>query len=295
MTQAVAIDYWDLVTRSIKFAWKYKFLWFFGFFASASGGNIGQWTEEGGEWIRDFFMQHLGLLLIIIIAAVVLWLVFLVMNIISTGGLIRSASDANHGRPISFVSTWRAGLDVFWRLLGLTLLAILTFLVVTAVCVVPIVLSIIGGAAGAAIAVVIGAVLFFPYIAFAFLLAFTVTYAEREIAIHGADVFTAIRDGWELTKRFFWQSMLAWLVMLLAGLVYGLGFVIALAVIAIPFVLIGIANLVAGLALGIPIGLAFMAVATGAFSTFGYSFWTTVYEKLKSAVGEPTAATVAAP
>ena len=60
MTDTVCIDYWDLVSRSVKLAWKHKFLWFFGFFASASGGNLGQWTEEGGEWIRDFILQHIS-------------------------------------------------------------------------------------------------------------------------------------------------------------------------------------------------------------------------------------------
>ena len=281
MTDAVGLDYWDLVSNSIRLAWKHKFLWFFGFFASSSGGNVGQWTEEGSGWVRDFYLQHLGILVLIVVGVVILWFAFLVMNIISTGGLIRGISDAARDRPVSFGETWRAGLNTFWRLLGLTVLAILTFLVVTAVCLFPIIMSLLGGAPGIAIAVLIGAVLFFPYVAFLFLVAFTVTYAEREIVLFGADVFDALREGWELTKRFIWKSMAVWLVMLLSGLVYGLGLVIALAFIAIPFVLIGIGNLVAGLALGIPIALAFMAVATGAYTTFSYSVWTMAYEKFR--------------
>ncbi len=281
MTDAVELDYWDLVSHSVKLAWKHKFLWFFGFFASASGGNVGQWTEEGSGWVRDFFLQHLGILVLIVVGVVILWFAFLVMNIISTGGLIRGISDAARDRPVSFGETWRAGLNTFWRLLGLTVLAILTFLVVTAVCLFPIIMSLLGGAPGMAIAVLIGAVLFVPYVAFLFVLAFTVTYAEREIVLFGADVFDALREGWELTKRFIWKSMAVWLVMLLSGLVYGLGLVIALAFLAIPFVLIGIGNVVAGLALGIPVVLAFVAVATGAYATFSYSVWTMAYEKLR--------------
>jgi membrane-anchored glycerophosphoryl diester phosphodiesterase (GDPDase) len=284
MMDTVRIDYWDLVSRSVKLAWKHKFLWFFGFFASAGGGNVGQWTEEGGEWVRDFFYQHLELLVLIAVGVVILWLVFLVMNIISTGGLIRSISDAGKDRPISFGATWRAGLGTFWRLLGLSVLAVLTFLVVSAVCLFPIIMSVLGGAPGVAIAVLIGAVLFVPYIAFLFLLAFTVTYAEREIVLFGADVFDALREGWGLTKRFLWKSMGVWLVMLLSGLVYGLGLVIALAFVAIPFVLIGMGNLVAGLVLGIPVALALVVVATGAYTTFAYSVWTKAYETLKGAI-----------
>lgn len=281
MTDALRIDYWDIVSRSVRTAWRYKFLWFFGFFASSGGGNFGNWGDEGGEWVRDFFLRNPMLLVLIVMGAVLLGLILFIMNIICTGGLIRSTSAADRGHLISFSQTWKAGLSTFWRILGVTILAILTMLVITALCGVPIVLSLLGGAPGIVIAVLIGAILFLPYIAFLFLLAFTVIYAEREIVLQDVGVFDALKAGWELTKQHFWKSMMVWLVMLLSGLIFVLGLIIALLVLAIPFVVIGIANLFAGLVLGIPVGIAFIIVASGAVTTYSYSVWTLAYETLK--------------
>lgn len=280
-TDVLHIDYWDLVSRSVRTAWKYKFLWFFGFFASSGGGNIGRWSEGGGDRLRDFFLSNPMLLVLIVMGLVIVGLAFFVMNIICTGGLIRSTSRADRGIPVSFSQTWKAGLNAFWRLLGTTLLAILTFLVVTAVCMIPIVLSVLGGAPGIVVAVLIGAILFLPYIAFLFLLAFTVIYAEREIVLENAAVFDALRSGLELAKAHLGKSLMVWLVMLLSGLVFGLGMLFVLLILAIPFVLIGIGNLFLALVLGIPVGVAFVVVASGAYNTYAYSLWTLAYETLK--------------
>ncbi len=284
MTDPFHVDYWDLVSRSAKTAWKYKFLWFFGFFAASGGGNVGRWSEDGASWFRDVLLNNPILLVLIVMGVVILALVFMVMNVICTGGLIRSTSMADRGQPISFSQTWKAGLGTFWRLLGTTLLAILTFLVVTAICMLPILLSVLGGAAGIAIAVLIGAVLFLPYVAFLFLLAFTVIYAEREVVLQGASVLDALRLGWDITRAHLGKSLMVWLVMLLSGLVYGLGMILVLLIMAIPFVLIGIGNLFLGLLLGIPVGIAFLAVASGAYNTYAYSVWTLAYERLKARV-----------
>jgi len=283
MTNALKMDYWDLVTRSLRLAWKYKFLWFFGFFVSSGGGNVGQWQEDAAPWLREFFVMHPYAFVSLIIGVVILGLAMIVLNVISTGGLIRSTSLAHGGRPISFAQTWRAGLSTFWRLLGLSVLAILTVFAVTAGCAVPIVISALGGAPGIAIAFVIGAVLFLPYLAFLFLLTFTVTYAEREVVLQDADIFSAIREGWNLTKAWIWKSLAVWLVMLLSGLVFATALIMGILIVAIPFVLIGIGNLVAALVLGIPIGLAILVLASGWYGTYSYSVWTLTYEQLKAA------------
>jgi hypothetical protein len=284
MTNALNIDYWDLVTRSLRIAWKYKFLWFFGFFAaSGGGGNSTGWREESAPWLRDFFTTHPYAFVMLIMAIVILALVFIVMSVICTGGLIRSSSMANRGEPISFSQTWRAGLSTFWRLLGLSVLAVVALFAVSIACAVPIVLSVMGGAPGIAIALVIGAILFLPYVAFLFILTFTVTYAEREIVLGGADIFSAIRAGWELARAWIGKSLMVWLVMLLSGLAYTMGLVLVLLVIAIPFVLIGIGNLFLALVLGIPIGIVIIVVASGWYGTYSYSVWTLAYEQLKGA------------
>jgi hypothetical protein len=63
---------------------------------------------------------------------------------------------------------------------------------------------------------------------------------------------------------------------------------VALLAIAMPFILIGIVSPIAGLMLGIPIGLVVLVLALSAYSTYDHSLWTLMYRDL-------TRATAAAP
>ncbi len=289
MTSVVRLDCWDIVQRSLRTVWKYKFLWIFGFFVSIGGGGASNIAEEAGPAVRDFFMEHVEILVLVIVGLVILWLVLFVVNLISKAALIGATADADRGRDITLRGAWNEGLRAFWRMLGLLVIGVIAFLFVSVVCAIPIVLPLAAGAPGITIAVLIGAILLLPYLAFLFLLAFTITYAEREVVIERAGLGDALRTGWELTKQFFWMSLMVWLVMLLSGIIFAVGLVLVLLVLAVPFVLIGLVNLVAGLALGIPVGIVVVAVATGARGTYGYSVWTLAYMELKK--GLPPAPT----
>ncbi len=283
MTAARNIDYWGIVTRSARIAWDHKFLWFFGFFAGSGGGgggNYGNVGEHGVDGIKDFFMSHAGMMVAIIMGLVILWLILVVMSLISKGALLSCINRADAGERIRFEEGWRAGLRSFWGLLGIALVALLAFLVVTTVCTLAVVLPLIGGAPGIAIAVLIGAILFIPYLAFLFLLTFTVIYAERRYVIVGGGVGDALLAGWELTRSYFWQSLLMWLVSFASGMAFVMALVVALLAMAIPFILIGIANPVVGLALGIPIGLVALVLSASAFSTYDHALWTLMYGEL---------------
>jgi hypothetical protein len=283
MTAARNIDYWRIVTRSTRMVWDHKFLWFFGFFAGSGGGgggNYGNIGEHGVDEIKSFFLSHAGVMVAIIMGLVLLWLVLLVMSLISKGALLSCISRADAGETIRFEDGWRAGLKAFWGMLGIAFIALLAFLVVTTVCVLAVVLPLIGGAAGIAIAVLIGAILFIPYLVFLFLLAFTIIYAERAYVIGGRGVADALFAGWALTRSYFWQSLLMWLVSFASAVAFFLGLIIALLAMAIPFVLIGVASPVVGLAMGIPVGIVALILAASAFSTYDHSLWTLMYGEL---------------
>jgi hypothetical protein len=291
MTTARSIDYWGIVTRSAGIAWNHKFLWLFGFFAASGGGGGGNsmnWKDYGVDEIRDFFMSHIGMMVAIIMGLVLLWLVLFVLNLISKGALLSCISRADDGERIRFEEGWYAGIRAFWGMLGIAVTALVVFLVVTAVCVLAVVLPLIGGAAGVAIAILIGAVLFIPYVVFLFLLTFTVIYAEREYVIAGGGVADALSTGWNLTKTYFWQSLLMWLVSFVSSMAFVVSLLVVLLAIAIPFILIGIASPVVGLMLGIPVGLVVLVLVISAYSTYEHSLWTLMYRDL-------TGATAAAP
>ena len=286
MTMARSIDYWGIVTRSAGIAWNHRFLWFFGFFAALGGGGSGNsmnWRERGLDEVRDFLMSHIGMMVAIIMGLVVLWLVLFVLNLISKGALLSCISRADDGERILFEEGWQAGIRAFWGMLGIAVAALAVFLVVTAVCVLAVAVPVIGGAAGIAIAVFIGAVLFIPYAVFLFLLTFTVIYTEREYVIAGGGVTDALSIGWNLTKTYFWQSLLMWLVSLASSMAFVIGILIVLLAIAMPFILIGVASPIAGLMLGIPVGLVVLVLVISAYSTYEYCLWTLMYKELTGA------------
>ncbi len=290
MTDLIRLDYWDIVQRSIAIMWRHKFLWFFGFFVSAGGSGGSNWVEERWDVVGDYFSTRVEFLALVIVLAVVVWLILFVMSIISRGALIDGVSAAERGERPTFQSVWNGGLRSFLRLLGLVLISVVAFLLVTFVCVIAVVLPLAAGTPGIVIAIVIGAILFVPYLAFLFLLAFTITYAERAVVLDRADILSALQIGWGMTRAHFWKSMVIWLISLVSALGYGLSLVIVLLIVAVPFVLIGMANLTTGLLLGIPIGLAIVFVASGAFGTYVYSLWTLTYMNLRPAGGHPVGA-----
>ena len=109
MASTATIDYWSLVSRSLRIIWKHKFLLFFGFFATAGGGGGRNWAEDVGPRLHDFFFANPVILVLIIVGLVIVWLVLFVMSLISKGALVAAlvagllaTTDSNvcpHGRP----------------------------------------------------------------------------------------------------------------------------------------------------------------------------------------------------
>jgi hypothetical protein len=287
MVAARQTDYWDIVVRSLRITWDHKFLWFFGFFAASGGGSVLNWSERGPDQIRDFFLAHVELLALIIFGLVLLWLIFFVMSVISKGALVKSIARADRGEAIGFELAWRSGLKSFWGLLGILITGFVTFIVVTAVCVIAVVVPLAAGAAGVAIAVLIGAVLLVPYLAFLFALTFVIIYAEREYVVGGATFGDAMAAGWTLTRENPGKSLLMWLVSFLSGLAFFVGLAIVLLALALPFILIGLSNLVLALALGIPLGVVVLVLASSAFSTYDHALWTLFYLDIRGTEEAP--------
>ncbi len=119
------------------------------------------------------------------------------------------------------------------------------------------------------------------FLAFAFILAFTVTYAEREAVLRNEGVIESLGLGWELTKKYFWNSMVVWLVSLVSGLVFMFCIVFGLLLVAVPFILLGLLNVFAALVVGIPIGIVLIFVISGALGTYDYSLWTLAYVRIR--------------
>ncbi len=284
MNTPLSIDYWGLITRSFHILWKHKFLWFFGFFATAAGGSSGnssRWAEHAGPQARDWVVAHVELITMLVMGLVIVWFVFFVMGLLSKGALIGSIAHAERDHDITFGRAWEIGYKNFLKMLGFVLVGFIVFVVGILVFAIPIVLPLFAGKAGAVVAIAIGALLLIPFLAFAFVVAFTVTYAEREAVLRGHGVFDSLRIGWELTRKYFWNSMVVWLVSLISGIVFAICVVFALLLAAVPFILLGLLNVVAALAVGIPVGLVLIFIISGALGTYDYSLWTLAYIRIR--------------
>lgn len=278
-------DAWNLAAGALRITWRHKSLWIYGFLASLSGRTALSFVDEWGPASRSYLESRPAVLALVVFLVVLAWLLFFSLGLISRGALIGGAGAGSRGLAVTAGGAWRAGLRAFPRLLGLVALAVVAFVTVSAVLAIPLVLPLAAGAAGLAIAVVIGAILFFPYLAFLFGLTFTVTYAERAVVIEDAGVLEAVAAGWNTVRANVGRSFVVWLVMLVSTLAYLFSLVAVLAALAVPFLLLGLMSLPASVVLGVPVGLAVVAVATGAFGCYSYALWTLAYTELRALPG----------
>jgi len=284
------IDHWDIVSRSVGFAWKHKALWVLGFFASVSGQNVLSWVEQGRPSLRTDILPNFGALSALVAVLVFVWIALLVANLIARAGLVAASSAADAGERPTLEGAGASGVRSFLGMLALLALGVAAFLVGTLVCVVPVALPLAGGVPGVVIAVVIGAVLVLPYLAFVFALTFTVTFAERALVVERAPILAALGVGWRVTRQHFWTALVAWLVATLTTIVWGLGLFVAVLVLAIPLVILGSAHVTVALVLGVAVAVAVGITAAGAFGTYRFAFWTLLFRRLRGARADGAAA-----
>jgi len=276
------IDHWDALGRSVRFAWKHKVLWILGFFASVSGQNLLSWVqEEEPPFLHGRLFPRLEVVAAVVAVLVLVWIGLVVLNTIARAGLIASSAEADRGGSPAFERAIGTGIRAFLGMFALLIVGAVLGVAGTLVCAVPVVLPLAAGAPGIVIAVLIGAILFLPYLAFVFALTFTITFAERALVVDRMSILDSLAAGWRLARARYLTALVAWLVALLAGIVYGVGLVLALVVLAVPLVFVWFANKALALILGIPLLVIVVFPATGAYGTFIYAFWTLQYLRLR--------------
>ena len=246
---------------------------------------------DAGQWIFD----NLALILAIVALVALIVLFFIVMSLISQGALTESVAAIDRGEIRRFSTAFRAGLSNFWRVLGYYLLFILIALGLLLAIWVPIGLLIWSvfastepGVALSLLAIMSGLIGFVLMIVVFILLSIIGQFALREIVVRRERVVGSIGSGYRLFRRNLGKSLLVWLIQLAILIGAGIALLIALLLVgfflALPAILLYFAGYtiavgVAG-AVAFVIWLAPAVVATGAFGTFGHSYWTLAYLRL---------------
>ncbi|MGB7060782.1 MAG: hypothetical protein WBF13_00330 [Candidatus Zixiibacteriota bacterium] len=285
------MDYGGLVRRALDIMWKFKYLWIFGFFlefGSGTGGWFGNLPEKIKLPMGDFISGALvGAIILLVLVGFLIFLVFLIMYLISQGGLIHCVWKIESGEKPTLRDGWNAGIKNFWRILGISVL-ILIFIVASAVItlgpfvVLIIALKIVG---------LLSALVLFPvFLVLLVALILVGLYAERTCVIEGKGVFDSLAGGWEMLKSNLGSSLVMALIGIGSTMVYVLGFVIVGLLLALPFVALGLINLLLGIFLGVIVGLVYIGLASAMWGTYIDSLWTMAYLDMKKLETQPATA-----
>ncbi|MCZ7661645.1 MAG: hypothetical protein M5U22_01220 [Thermoleophilia bacterium] len=314
------MDYGDLLKSAWRVSWHHKYLWILGFFAAEAGGcnfsaNYSFGPEDqvrlpGGTRVRaaDFLTDHWQLILLLAAGAVGLALVFLVLRVIATGGLVQGADAACAGEPaVGLGPAWRRGLAVFWRLVALWLLVALIamagVLVLVVLLAIPVVVIAASGGVGpgrviALVLLGLGALAVLAPAGVALWLVWT--WATRALVLENVGPGTSLRLGWRILRANPGHSVLSFLLQLAISIAVGIPLVVFLILVGLPVIFLiwrtgGDLSAFSwgGLALLAFVVLGAASVYQAAVSTYLSAYWTIAYRQLTR--GRPLPPTMAGP
>lgn len=302
------MSYGELIKDAFRITLRNRYLWFFGFFV---GGTFGANVPSGGGGFNSDDFERSGAssfgaqipasdtLLIVgaVLLGLALLLVFIVLNIISNGGLADSVYALDRGETRRFSSTWRAGTSRFWRVLGYYILFFLIGLALFIVIVIPFAL-IVGGvfllteSTGARVTVgVLGGLAWVLSMIVVFVAwSIVAQFALRELVVRATGILGSFGGGFRLFLNNIGKSLLVWLINIGLTIAAGIALILALLIVGLvlflPTIILATqdyatAAIVTGIIAGV-ILLPLLIVASAALSTFFHTYWTLAYLRISS-------------
>lgn len=288
------MDYFRKVEEAIKFTWKYKALWVFGFIASIfGGGNFSNYNfpssydsgdSELTNKVEDFF-DNPGAVILVVVLMLIGLLVALVgwyLNSVAKAALVNSVKmDKEGGRP-TLRGGWDFGRTLAFRIMWMDIIGFGISLVV----VIPV------------LAIVFLGIVFPPFFALfcllipviiilAILWAIVYTGALRYLVLKDMDAWDSIVAGWELAKNTITEYVVGGLVSILTGCIWGIVIVPIAMVLGVAFLLFALFALVANpfiavllIVFGLVITVSFTAVINSPYAVFSSAYWTKVVMEL---------------
>jgi len=285
----MSLDYFGLVKKSLRIAWEYKFLWLFGFFvvaADGSGGIASHLSNLSDIDTRSAFFPDFdfdpsyiapGVIIMIALAFLFMALLFWIMSVLSEGALIHGILKRESGGNTSFSECWSRGVDKFWSVFGVLLLATIAGIVIM----IGIILFLIPAFIASVVLGIVLVIIALPVIiAVIFLIEALVAWSIRLIVIDDKPWFDSIGDSWKMIRQHFGKTVGVAFSSLLTQLVIGIIFFLCLLVVAIPFVIIGMQSPLLGIIPGILTAIVLIALLSAYEGVFRSSIWTLAYMQL---------------
>jgi len=307
------MQYMDIVWRSFRISWRYKYLWLIALFSGEGGGSFnfnfgssgggGGGTGGGSQAVGDidtaavqdqvtrFLSDYAGWILALVVAWLVLVVLFFILAAICEGATIRASAEHDAERPWGLGMSWRAGRHTLWAIVRFRLLLIalgLPLFLLFIGLVIGIVIAILNHNAGAAVPLIlVGILLFLAGIPYAIYLSFLDRLGSRALVLEQLGAVASIRRGHGLLIKRLGRTLLVWLLSIATGIVVGILAACLLAVVFVPLLLIGgaaasngsgppLALIVIGAVLLIPLSL----VVGGFLSAQSATYWTLAFRRL---------------
>lgn len=287
------MDYGGLVRKSLDMVWRFKYLWLFGFFLEFGSGG-GTWFGNlpdkvklpVSHYIRGDILGSalVGAILLVVAVALLVFLVFAIMYIISQSGMIHCVRKIQAGENVGLREGWDAGIKYFWRILGILVIIIIVSLAIAAFTIGPFILGIV---VFKAFGLLLGVILFPLALVLIVTIALIHIYAARACVIENKGVFDSLAAAWEMLKGNIGSSLIVTLISIGSTMVYMFGFVAIGLLLALPFIAVAAFNLLLGVFLGVMVALIYIGILSAMWGTYIDSLWTLAYLDMKKPKLQP--------
>jgi len=259
--------YRNILKQAWKITWHNKYLWFFGIFAALLGnggeyeilwrslgsdtnqvaGPTFQQFAQTGLFSKQIFSNisqimtedSLSLLLVLIISLVVLILLAFGVWLVITSqvAIVSNSAAVIERKKVNFQAGLTSGIKNFWPVLGLNILVKLIIYLVFIIISLPIILSL---ASSAVLTInfiyIIAFIILIPLI---FAWSFIIKYAIGYVVIHNSGFIDSIKQGWQLFLENWLISLEMAFILFFINLIAGLGVILLILILAIPFLFLG--------------------------------------------------------
>lgn len=306
-----ALNYFELLKKSFVTPWQLKTIWLFGVLLSIADGEIAGSNARfayrsvslgGTTGITNFvksiskdyvFGNMESFLAIAILSLIVFGIMLAALSALFSGSLIRLAADSSNGQTLGFKQAIKAGRSKMLSIIGISLiigipatiiiLALLSILIVLFIFgFLPAIeyMSLVWKIALGTFAAITGFLVVLLIIFSVIVISIVSDYAERFIVLEDKKALESIGCAWSFIKKHSFESTLAWLTKLVAGIAYSIALATPIMILVILSGVIAHFNQIAGSLFAFAFIL-LMIIPNGYWASFGNVFWTNVYLELR--------------
>jgi len=293
-------------TAILKRAWeitrRHRALWLFGFVLALFSGGGGAGGGQGAQYAMDGGQRINPALILLIVAAVMLFVGLLILlgialSYTSRGALIGMVREVEETGETSVSSGWRMGWSRFLRLFAIDLVigipAAIVTLVLLALGLSPLLLFFVGERATNILAIVLTVVLMLLVIGVLIIMGVGLSIlgelAQRRYVLDGKGVLDSIREAYSVARQNLKDVGVTWLLLLAVdigvGIVLGPIALVLFGAAAVPGILAYLATEAAAptIVVSIPavlLAVVIMAILGAIHQVFRSTVWTLTYREL---------------